>query len=455
MLLLADGCAVGPDYHRPDTPVPDAFKEAWQPAAPADAAPRGAWWQDYADPTLNDLEETAQRSNQTIRAADAQYRAAVAAVGGARAALFPTVGVTAQTTRAYTASPFVSGSTANLSGRTTTSDRLTADLSWEIDLWGRLRRGLEQSQASAEASAADLAAAQLSIEATLAQNYVQLRALDMQHDLLERTIKAYERSLQITKNRYTAGVAPSTDLTLAQSQLANAQAEAADLAAQRAPLEHAIATLEGKTPEEFSLKSGATLPALPAVPPVLPATLLQRRPDIAAAERRTAAANAAIGVARAAYFPTLSLSASGGYQGPEWPHLISAPASFWSLGPSLAATVFDAGARRAQSAAALANYDAAVANYRQTVLVSIAEANDALSTLRNLAEEESALGRSVTASRETLRTTENQYRAGTVSYLNVVIAENTLLTAESGLIGVQNRRLLAHIGLLKAMGGTP
>jgi len=456
LLLLAGGCAVGPDYRRPETPEPAAFKEAWQPGVPADEMARGPWWQAYADPTLNELEENARRSNQTIRAAEAQYRAALAAVGGARAGLFPTVGVGAGTTRAYAATKVGTGTgSSSLVGNTQTIDHLTGTLSWEIDLWGRLRRGLEESKAAAAASAGDLAGAQLSVQAAVAQDYVQLRALDLQQALLARTITAYERSLAITRNRYAAGAAPSTDVTQAESQLATAQAEAADLAAQRAPLEHALAVLQGRTPEEFGLGGGANLPALPPVPAVLPATLLQRRPDIAATERRVAAANAAIGVARAAYFPTLSLSGTGGWQEPEWQNLISAPAEFWSIGPSLVGTVFDAGARRAQNAQALASYDAAVASYRQTVLTSLTEAEDAIALLRELAVEEAALTNSVTAARKTLQTTENQYRAGTVSYLNVVIAENILLNAEVSLIGVQTRRLLAHVGLLKAMGGDP
>ena len=456
LLTLTAGCAVGPDYQRPEAPQPDAFKEAWQPGVPADDKPRGPWWQAYGDPALDELEQNALRSNQTLQAAAAQYRGALAAVTGARAGLFPTVGVGVGSTRAYAASKVGTGSgSTSLVGNTQTIDHLTGSLSWEIDLWGGLRRTLEQSKASAAASAGDLAAAQLSVQAAVAQDYVQLRAIDLQLALLKRTTAAYEKSLTITRNRYAAGVAPSTDVTQAESQLASAVAEAADLAAQRAPLEHALAALQGRTPEAFALTGGALLPALPPVPSVLPATLLQRRPDIAAAERRVAAANAGIGVARAAWFPTLSLSGTGGWQGPQWNNLISAPAEFWSVGPSLAGTLFDAGARSAQNAEARANYDAAVANYRQTVLTALTEAEDALATLRELAAEEVALTSSVTAARKTLQATENQYRAGTVSYLNVVIAENTLLAAEVSLIGVQSRRLLAHVGLLKAMGGAP
>jgi NodT family efflux transporter outer membrane factor (OMF) lipoprotein len=455
--LLVAACAVGPDYRRPSAPAPAAFKEAWQPAVPGDQLPRGPWWRAYGDAALDELEGAAERSNQTIIAADAQYRSALAAVGGSRAALMPTIGAAAGTTRSSSAggSLSVGGGPATPGGSTYTTDRLTGSLSWEIDLWGRLRRGLEASRSAAEASAGDLAAAQLSVAATLAQDYVQLRSLDTQRELFAHTIAAYRRSFEITQNRYNAGVAPRTDVTEAESQLAGAEAQDADLAVQRAQLEHAIATLTGRSATEFALSPAASLPALPAVPAALPATLLERRPDVAAAERRVAAANAAIGVARAAWFPTLSLSGSGGYQAPAWQHLVSLPNRFWSLGPQLAETLFDGGARWAQNAAARADYDRAVATYRQAVLTALADAEDALAALRGLANEEAAQNRAAIAARETLRATENQYRAGTVSYLNVVIAQNTAFAADRSLIDVQSRRLLAHIALLKAMGGAP
>jgi NodT family efflux transporter outer membrane factor (OMF) lipoprotein len=458
-LCVAAGCAIGPDYRRPAVPQPTAFKEAWQPATPSDELPRGPWWHVYRDPVLDDLEAAAQRANQTILAADAQYRSALAAAGGARAALFPTLSVSAGTTRNSSGAggpqSATTGPTSSAGTGTYTVDRLTGQLNWEIDLWGRLRRQLESSRTAAEASAGDLANAQLSVAATLAQDFVQIRALDMQLSLLARTITAYRRSLEITRNRYAAGVAPRTDVTQAESQLAGAEAQQADLDVQRAPLEHAIATLTGRTPEEFALEPAATLPTLPPVPPALPATLLERRPDVAAAERRVASANAAIGVAVGAYFPALTLTGTGGYQGSAWRNLVSVPNRVWSLGPTLAETLFDAGARRAQYLEARANYDQAVANYRQTVLTALQNAEDSLEALRDLAREEEAENRAALAARETLRATENQYRAGTVSYLNVVIAESTSLSADSTLINVQSRRLLAHIGLLKAMGGAP
>lgn len=458
ILALAGGCAVGPNYHRPPAAAPAAFKEAWLPANPGDDLPRGEWWKAYGDTVLDDLEASAAKSNQTIAQADASYRAALAQVTGSRAALFPTVTADASSTRSYNGPALSNGAVppgTTPTGTTTKVDRVAASADWEIDLWGRLRRQLEASRSSAEASANDLGNARLSIAANLAQDYVQLRALDVQRDNIERTIVGYRRSLEITQNRYKAGVAASTDVTQAEATLAQAEAQDLDLGVQRATLEHAIATLAGKPPEEVSIAPATALPKLPDVPKVMPSTLLERRPDVAAAERRVKAANAQIGVARAAYFPDLSLSATDGYQKSTWANIISAPYRFWSLGPALAATIFDAGAKYAQSKAAAANYDAAVAAYRQSVLTALEDAEDALASLRGLEKEEEAASRASVAASNTLRATENQYRAGTVSYLNVVIAESTSLSADTTLIGVQSRRLLAHIALLKAMGGEP
>ena len=455
--LLA-GCAVGPNYHRPQAAAPAAFKEAWLPAQPGDDLPRGLWWKAYVDPVLDDLEASAEHSNQTLAQAEAAYRAALAAVTGSRAGLFPTVTANASSTKSYSGtglSGAVPAGGTSATGVTTRQDRVSVSADWEMDLWGRLRRQLEASKSSAQASANDLAAARLSIAANLAQDYVQLRALDVQRDNLARTIVGYRRSLEITRNRYKAGVAASTDVTQAEATLAQAEAQDLDLTVQRATLEHAIATLAGKAPEDLAIAAATTLPALPPVPPVMPATLLQRRPDVAAAERRVQAANAQIGVARAAYFPDLTLSGTDGYQKSSWTNIFNAPYRFWSVGPALAATLFDGGARYAQSKTAEANYDGAVAAYRQAVLTALQDAEDALAALHGLEAEEAAATRASLAASNTLRATENQYRAGTVSYLNVVIAESTSLSADTTLIGVQSRRLLAHIALLKAMGGEP
>jgi NodT family efflux transporter outer membrane factor (OMF) lipoprotein len=453
---LIAGCAVGPNYHRPSAPAAPAFKEAWQPAQPGDDLPRGPWWKAYGDAVLDDLEASAEHSNQTIAQAEAAYRAALAGVTGSRAALFPTITGNASSTKSYNGPGLLgAGATGTGSGATSKVDRVAVTADWEIDLWGRLRRQLESSKSSAQASSYDLAAARLSIAATLAQSYVQLRALDVQRDNLARTVVGYKRSLEIAQNRYKAGVAASTDVTQAEATLAQAETQDWDLTVQRATLEHAIATLAGKTPEEVSIAPVTALPALPVVPAVLPATLLQRRPDVAAAERRVQAANAQIGVARAAYFPDLTLGGTDGYQRSQWSNIFAAPYRFWSVGPALAATLFDGGAHYAQNKTAEANYDAAVAAYRQAVLQALQDAEDALASLHGLADEEAAAQRAAVAARDTLRATENQYRAGTVSYLNVVIAESTSLSTDTTLIGVRSRRLLAHVALLKAMGGEP
>ncbi len=453
--LLA-GCAAGPNYHRPEAAAPAAFKEAWLPAEPGDDLPRGLWWKAYGDPVLDDLEASAEHSNQTLAQAEAAYRAALAAVTGSRAGLFPTVTANASSTKSYNGAAVggavLSGGT---SGVTTKQDRVSVTADWEIDLWGRLRRQLEASKSSAQASASDLAAARLSIAANLAQDYVQMRALDVQRDNLARNLVGYRRSLEITQNRYKAGVAASTDVTQAEATLAQAEAQDLDLSVQRATLEHAIATLAGKAPEDLAIAAATALPSLPAVPKVMPSTLLQRRPDVAAAERRVQAANAQIGVARAAYFPDLTLGGTDGYQKSSWTNIFNAPYRFWSVGPALAATLFDGGAHYAQNKTAEANYNGAVAAYRQSVLTALEDAEDALAALHGLEAEEAAATRASVAAANTLRVTENQYRAGTVSYLNVVIAESTSLSADTTLIGVRSRRLLAHIALLKAMGGEP
>jgi NodT family efflux transporter outer membrane factor (OMF) lipoprotein len=458
-LVLLAGCTVGPDYHRPEVGLPAAFKEAWLPAEPADALPRGPWWTMYDDPVLTDLVNAADAANQTIRQADAAYRAAAAVVGVTRATLLPTVGVSASSVRSSTgaAAANIAVPTVPVSAKTRvlTSDKALGNASWELDLWGQLRRQLEASRSNAEASASDLAAARLSIAATVVRNYVQLRALDVQYELLSRTVTAYQRSLDITKNRYDAGVAANTDVTQAEVQLATAQAQSTDTHLQRATLEHAIAVLTGRPPEALSIVPSAALPVLPQVPKEISTALLQRRPDVAAAERRVQAANAEIGVAHGAFFPSLSLTASSGYQGSQWANLFNAPNQLWSFGPSLAATLFNGGKRLSQNTIANANHESAVAAYRQTVLAAVQSVDDALSALNDLALEESADTRAAIAAHETLRATENQYRAGTVSYLNVVIAQSTALSADNNLINVQSRRLQAHAALLTAMGGNP
>jgi NodT family efflux transporter outer membrane factor (OMF) lipoprotein len=449
---VLSACAAGPNYHRPSLDVPATFKEAWQPAQPRDDQPRGEWWTVYGDSVLNDLEADAEKANPTIAAAEATWRSSRALIAEGYGALLPTVSASGSTVRSRGA---VAANVPLSSVTAQTQDRTGLTASWEIDLWGKLRRGLESAHATIDASAGDLAAAKLSIAAQLATDYVQLRALDGSLALYATTLDGYRRSLQITRNRYAAGVAVSTDVTQAESTLATTEAQYADLIAQRAVLEHAIAVLTGRTPEALTLDSRATLPTLPELPTAMPASLLERRPDVAAAERRVVVANAQIGITQAAWFPTLSLTGTAGYSGSAWKNLFKVPAEYWTFGPQLAESILSGGTRITQSLQARANYDVAVANYRTTVLGAFQSVDDALANLKALAVESEADGRAAEAAQATLKATENQYRAGTVSYLNVVIAEGTALSANTALINVNSRRLQAHLALVKALGGAP
>jgi NodT family efflux transporter outer membrane factor (OMF) lipoprotein len=445
-------CAAGPDYRRPALDVPAAYKENWQPSVPRDDQPRGAWWTQYGDPILDGLETDAERANPTIVAAEATWRSNQALMAESIGALLPTISATGSTVRSRGA---VAANVPLSSVTVQTQERTGLTASWEIDLWGRLRRGLEGVRATIDASAGDLAAARLSIAAQLATDYVQLRALDGSIALYATTIEGYRRSLEITRNRYAVGVAVSTDVTQAESTLATTEAQYADLVAQRAVLEHAIAVLTGRTPEALSIAANTQLPTLPAIPLTVPATLLERRPDVAAAERRIVAANAQVGIAQAAWFPTLSLSGTAGYSGSAWKNLFKVPAEYWTFGPQLAESILSGGTRITQSKQARAGYDLAVANYRNTVLGAFQSVDDALANLKGLEQEADADNRAAQAAAATLKATENQYRAGTVSYLNVVIAEGTSLSADTALIGVNSRRLQAHLALIKALGGAP
>lgn len=454
--LALAGCAAGPDYRRPEVATPAAYKEAqgWKLAEPQDEKQRGNWWEIYGDADLNALVAQVALSNQNVSAAAAQYRQALALLGAARAGYFPTVSGSVSASRGQ-------GTTASTSGAATVApgapirdtDRLSVSASWEADVWGRIGRGVEADAATAQAGAADLQAALLSAQATLVQSYLQLRSNDAQQRLLEQTLAAYERSLQITRHRYAAGVAGRIDVAQAEIQLQATQAQAIELAAQRAQLEHAIAVLTGRAPADFRLPSGAALPALPPLPVALPAALLERRPDIAAAERRVAAANAQIGVAQAAFFPALTLGASAGFQNSSFSQLLTLPNRFWSLGPTLALTLFDAGARAAQEEGALAAHDKSVASYRQTVLAAFQEVEDNLAALRVLAAAAAAQQAAARSAAEALALTENQYRAGTVSYLNVVVAQAAALGAARSELDIAGRRLLASTTLQKALGG--
>jgi len=454
-LLVLAACTVGPDYVRPTADTPAAFKEmeGWKTAQPRDQELRGKWWETFNDALLNNLEEQISVSNQNLAQAAAQFRQARALVQSARAGFMPTVSAGAAVTRSQSSSGFISQN-QNLNARgPSTGYSLSLDAVWEADLWGRVRRTVESNEAGAQASAADLEALRLSIQAELAQNYFQLRALDAQKQLFDDTITAYQRSLTLTQNQYTAGVVAKVDVIQAQTQLKTTQAQALDIGVQRAQLEHAIALLIGKPASTYSLAVAPLTAAPPALPVGIPSSLLERRPDIAAAERRMAAANAQIGVAQAAYYPSLTLSASGGYQSSSFSNWLTAPSRFWSLGPALAQTLFDGGLRRAQTDQAIAAYDANVAGYRQTVLTGFKEVEDNLVALRILEEEAAIQDEAVRNARQSVALTANQYKAGIVSYLNVVTVQATALANERTAVDVLNRRLAASVLLIKALGG--
>jgi NodT family efflux transporter outer membrane factor (OMF) lipoprotein len=470
-VTVLSACAVGPDYKKPETATESAYKERaqgeqadWKPAQPADDFKRGAWWEIFGDADLNALEQQVDVSNQSLAQAEAQYRQAGALVSAARANYFPTLGVSASVTRSgrygNSDSGIVSGGTviggANGNGKAnshSTSYSLPFSASWEPDLWGRVRRTVEQQSANAQASAATLESTRLSLHAQLAQDYFQLRVVDEQKRLLNDTVEAYRKSLQLTQNQYNVGVVARADVVQAETQLKTAQVQAIDLGILRAQLEHAIALLIGKTPTEFSLAAQPLNVQPPPIPVGLASQLLERRPDVAIAERQAAAANAQIGVAESAYFPNLTLSATAGYQSSTFSKWLTAPSRFWSLGPQLAETLFDGGLRRAQTAQARAAYDAAVANYREVALAAFQNVEDNLAALRILESEATAQADAVRAAEESLKIANNQYRAGTVSYLNVIAAQATAYSNERNAISILGNRLTDSVALVKALGG--
>jgi NodT family efflux transporter outer membrane factor (OMF) lipoprotein len=453
LAMLLGACTVGPDYVRPSVDVPSGYKEAdgWKVAEPRDQSLRGAWWERFGDPRLSGLEAQVDISSQSVAAADAQLRQARALVQAARAAYFPTVSVGVGLTRARTSATLSDGNIN--AGRTTTILQLPIDISWELDLWGRIRRSVESSRAGAAASAADLEAARLSVRAELAQDYFMLEALDADRALLDETVADYERSLQLTRNRYASGVAARADVLRAETQLKTTQAQAIDVGVQRAQLEHAIAVLIGQPASSFTLPAAPLAGAPPDIPVGLPADLLERRPDVAGAERRVAAANAQIGVAVAAYFPTVTLSAGGGLESGSFAQWLTWPSRFWSVGPGISQTVFDGGLRGAQTDQARAAYDGTVAAYRETVLTAFKEVEDNLAALRILQEEAGVQDTAVSDARQVVTVTTNQYRAGTVSYLDVVVAQTTALDNERTAVDLRGRRMVAAVLLIKALGG--
>ncbi len=448
-LALLTGCAQLPESAAPAAQIasPSRFKETvpgWMQAAPADALERGSWWQLFQDPVLDALVPRVAVSNQNVAAAAAAFAQARALVREQRASLMPVIGATG------------SGNRSGGGGDTAATSRFQLGLtgSWEADLWGKLRGNVGAAEARAQASAADLAAATLSAQAELVSDYLSLRETEAETGLLRTTIAAYERSLRITRNRYESGIAQRSDVLQAQTQLANAQADLAGLERQRAQLEHAMAVLVGQAPADFSVaEAGPAAPTVPAVPAGLPAELLQRRPDIAGAARRVTAANASIGVAQAAYFPSLNLSASGGNSAARLSELFSASAFTWSLGVAVAQGLFDGGARSARVDEAKAAWEQAVAQYRQTVLAAFQDVEDQLAAVRVLEQQEALRRQASSAADQTEQQVMNRYNAGQVGYTEVVTAQVSALTARRALAQVLADRQVAAVGLIRALGG--
>jgi len=444
--LLCSGCTIGPKYQRPVAPTPVALKEMsandqWKMAAPSDSLPKGKWWEIFGDPQLNRLEELVSVNNQNVKQAEAQFRQARALVLGNRANYYPTIGSTPAISQSY------------VEKRATHSFSLPAAASWEPDLWGRVRLSVENAVSNAQVSAADLENIRLSQQALLATDYFLLSAQDMQLKILSDTIGTYEKNLQLTINRFQGGVASRSDITLAQTQLAGAKAQSTQMHIARAQAEHAIATLTGQL--AASLEIGATIinAPPPPIPIGIPSQLLERRPDIAASERQVAAANANIGIATAAYYPTLTLSASPGFISNTIQNLITYASRSWSASSSLSQTLFDFGRRGATLASAQASYDATVASYRQTVLAAFQEVEDDLSNLRYLAQEAVENQQAVVAAQEALDLEMARYRAGTDSYLNVITTQIIALNDQQTAITILQERMAAAVDLVKALGG--
>lgn len=461
LFAVLSGCAVGPDYRQPVAVTGDAFKQiarlsqaqrtddpanrGWVPVDSSRSALAPQWWLAFDDTTLDGLMARLNADNLTIAQAEAQYRRAQAALQQTRAGFFPTLGGNASVTR--------SGTGAGDTSSTGNDYSVSGAVSWEPDLWGRVRRSVQGSQAALQASAADVAAVRLSLQSTLAQTYFRVLSADAQARLLDSTVNAYARSLAMVENRLRVGTVPQSDVEAARTQLENARARLLAQQRDRAQLENALAVLLGVPPSSFSLSGARSLPSVPTVPVGLPAQLLQRRPDVVAQERRVAQANAQIGVAQAAWFPDLTLSAQAGFRSGQWAQWLTAPASFWALGPALALTLFDGGAREAQLQDARAAYDEAVAGYRQTVLDALREVEDYLVALDLLGQEQRVQERALTAARSSLRLTQNQFDAGLIDYLSVVQVETAAFDAEREALGLQLDRLLAGVQLVTALGG--
>jgi len=443
-------CAVGPDYQRPSLPEgvsAPTFKEGddWKPAAPGLVDAGHPWWTALGDSRLNDLVEEANRANQDMRVAEAQYREAQALVQNARSALFPTLDANASVNRGR--------SQTVLGSKVGDSHAVSLQAGWEADLWGRARRGIEGASDTAQAREADLAAARLAVQAEVVSDYILLRVADTQQQLYARTIEAYQKSLQITQSQYRGGVATRADVELANTTLQSTQAQAIDIELARRQAEHAIAVLLGRTPAGFSIAPESFALTLPQIPAVLPSALLERRPDIAAAERRVASANAGIGVAQAARYPTLALTAAGGFSGSGFGPWFATPDRVWALGAALAGTIFDGGLRASQVEQARAVFDASAATYRKTVLAGFQEVEDNLAALSLLAQERGVQDGAVRSARNAERVTLSQYRAGTTPYLAVITAQALALNNERTALQLQGRQYAASVALIKAVGG--
>jgi NodT family efflux transporter outer membrane factor (OMF) lipoprotein len=464
MLLAASAlcaCEVGPYYHRPAAPTPTVYKriEGWTPAQPSDAADRADWWTVFNDPTLNDLESKVAISNQNLIAAEAAYRQARALVSEQRAALWPTINGTAAASASH------SGAGAELQTGTGTTTgpntgrgvlqnyQLELGGTWEPDVWGRIRREIENARANAQASAADLANARLSAQMELAADYITLRELDEQKRFDDDTVKAYAESLKITQNKFDAGVAAQSDVDQAETTLHNEMAADTALESQRAVQEDAIAILTGVPPASLDLPSAPWTLTPVDIPPGVPSTLLERRPDVAAAERQAAAASAEIGVATAGYYPDITLTGSGGTDASKLAQLFSPQSLLWSVGAQAAETIFNGGLTHAQVQAARASYDEAVANYREAVLTAFDQVEDNLAAQRVLAAEQPDLQASVKSADDALRITQNEYRAGTVDYTTVVVAQAAALSAHNAELQLEANRLTTTVDLIVALGG--
>jgi NodT family efflux transporter outer membrane factor (OMF) lipoprotein len=456
------GCTVGPKYIRPAVPmtesykeeVPSSFKESeqWQPARPADQTSRGNWWEVFGDPQLNELEQQIAASNQNLKVAEARFREARAAIRFNRASQFPSIS-TAPSASYVKVPDYSPNSPSKIPEASTGEFVLPLDLSYELDLWGRVRRGVAAAREETQATAADYQTAKLSLEAELALDYFELRSADAQKQLLDDTVKAYADNVELTLGRFKGGAAPKADVAQAQTQLDTTRVQDTDVTVQRAQFEHAIAILIGKPPAEFSLATAPLNFQPPRTPVGLPSELLQRRPDIAAAERRMAEANQQIGIARAAYFPTVSLGATAGFESTHIANLLDGPNALWSVGPALAETLFDAGRRRATSESARANYDATVATYRQTSLTAFQEVEDNVAALRILENEAHQQDHAVGSSQESLQLFTNRYKGGVDTYLQVITAQTIELANERNAIDILRRRLDASVLLVKALGG--